>query len=212
MRITASGFFALFLLSGCDAQEKGTTEPTQDQVAEAFAEQIRVSELRHDVLDGTNRKGIPYLRDFLTLYPDAVIRYLSFANADFPSLSVTTTLHDRYTFDMRVPVRYSEDNLKIVGYEGPRCHLLEIESVTRRGDELGGTSGGGLQKQFGEEEWKALVESKGDFSALGYELKADRPVPGFDLVIKCLKTLGRQIPNQTELGGAGQAPTRPESK
>lgn len=194
------------------AQAQEANEATQEDVANALVEQIRISTLRHSALDAADRKKIPHLKDFLVLYPDSNIQYLSFADADFPSLSVTTTLHDRYKFNMRIPVTYSKDNRTIIGYGSPQCHLLEIESVDRRGDELGGTSGGDLQKHFGEEEWKALLEAKGDFSKLGYELKKDAPVPDFDLVIKHLKSLERRLPNPAEQAAPGQPATRPESK
>ena len=88
-------------------QAQETREPTQEEYNKALAEQLRISQLRHAALDAVDRSKIPFLKDFLTLYPDSVVRYLSFAGADFPSLSVTTTLHDRYEFNMRVPVKYS---------------------------------------------------------------------------------------------------------
>lgn len=195
MRITTVSFLALLLFSGC--------EPRQAQFDEAMEKQLRISKLRHKVLDGTRRADVPYLRDFLTLYPNGVVRYLSFGDSDFPGLSVTTTLHDRYKFNLRVPVRYSDDNLKIVGYGEPKCHLVEIGSVTPRDDGvggtvLGGTNGGDLQKHFGIREWEALVSSKGNFSVLAYELKTDKPVPNFDLVIQHLKSLERRNSNQAE--------------
>ena len=216
-RIVTTSFLTLFALSSCDTQEKPKVEPTQEQVAEAFAEQIRISKLRHGLLDAADRKKIPYLKDFLTLYPDSIVRYLSFADADFPSLSVNATLHGRYQFNLRVPVRYSEDSAKIMGYGEPRCHLLEIDSVTPRDDgaggtELQGTSGGDLQKHFGLKDWNKLVESKGDFSTLGFRLEVDKPVLNFDLVKKHLKSLERQIPNQAEQVSADQPATAPESK
>jgi hypothetical protein len=192
-------------------QAQEAREPTQEEYEKALADELRISTLRHAALDVADRAKIPHLKDFLTLYPDSVVRYLSFARADFPSLSVTTTLHDRYEFNMRVPVTYSEDSKTVVGYGSPLCHLLEIESVDRRGDELGGTSGGDLQKHFGEKEWKALLEAKGDFSTLGYELKKDAPVPDFDLVIKHLKSLERPLPKPAEQAGADQPATAPES-
>ena len=197
--------FIFFLLAApVFAQAQKANEPTQEEVAKAFAEHTRVSTLRHSALDAADREKVPHLKEFLVLFPNAIVRYLSFADADFPSLSITTTLHDRYEFNMRIPVTYSEDNQKILGYGSPRCHLLEIESVARRGDVLGGTSGGDLQKHFGEEEWKALVKSKGDFSVLGYELNKDAHVPDFELVTKHLKSLERQIPKPAEQDGGGK--------
>jgi hypothetical protein len=194
------------------AQAQEAREPTQEEYNKALAEQLRTSKLRHAALDAADGTKIPHLKDFLILFPGSAIQYLSFAGADFPSLSVTTTLYDRYEFNMRVPVTYSDDNMTIVGYGSPICHLLEIESVDRRGDELGGTSGGDLQKHFGEKEWKALLEAKGDFSTLGYELKKDAPVPHFDLVIKHLKSQERRIPKPAEQDGGEQPATRPESR
>lgn len=172
---------------------------------------------RFAVLDAVDRTKVPHLKEFLALYPEAVVRYLSFAGGDFPSLDVTTTLYGRYEFNMRIPVTYAADNRTIAGYGSPECHLLEIASVDRRGDgsggiELGGTSGGELQKHFGEKEWKALVAARGDFAKLGFELKKDAPVPDFDLVVKHLKSLERKLPKKAEQGGEGQsaAPARPE--
>lgn len=180
-------------------------EPTPEEFAKAMAEQVSVSKLRHATLDAVDRNKIPYLKDFIGLYPDSVVWYLSFAGADFPSLSVTATLYDRYEFNMRIPVRYSEDHRKVLGYGPPKCHLLEIESVDRRGDELGGRSGGDLQEHFGEEEWKSIVKSKGDFSVLGFELKKDAPVADFSLVIKHLKSLERKVDQGGEEGEGGAA-------
>jgi hypothetical protein len=187
-------------------QAQEAREPTQEEYNKALAEQLRISQLRHAALDAVDRSKIPFLKDFLTLYPDSVVRYLSFAGADFPSLSVTTTLHDRYEFNMRVPVQYSDDDSSIVGYGEPECHLMEVASVSPRDDgaggiEMGGTSGGDLQKHFGIKEWGALVESKGDFSVLGYEIKKGKPVPNFNLVIKHLKSLERRIANQEAESG-----------
>jgi hypothetical protein len=201
------------------AQAQEVREVTQEEYQKALAEQLRISTLRHAALDAADRTKITHLKDFLTIYPDSVVRYLSFAGADFPSLSVTTTLHDRYEFRMDVPVKYSDDHLRIVGYGEPECHLMEVASVSPRDDgkggiELGGTNGGNLQKHFGIKEWGALVESKGDFSVLGYEIEKGKPVPNFNLVIKHLKSLERRIANQKSEREAdtGQPATRLEAK
>ena len=66
------------------AQAQEAREPTQEEYNKALAEQLRISKLRHAALDAADRTKIPHLKDFLTIYPDAVVRYLSFAGADFP--------------------------------------------------------------------------------------------------------------------------------
>jgi hypothetical protein len=183
------------------AQAQEAKEPTQEEFNKALDEQVGISKLRHATLDAVDRTKIPNLNDFLSLYPDAVIQYLKVSGADFPSLSITTTLYDRYELRMDIPVKYSDDHLKVVGYGQPEWHLMEVASVSTRGDgaggiELGGTNGGDLQKHFGTKEWGALVESKGDFSVLGFKIEKGKPVPNFELVIKHLKSLERRIANQ----------------
>lgn len=193
--------FAIFsFLVSCKEEVKEQPpvekEVTQEEYNKLLAEQVKISILRHATLDSVDRKKIPYLKDFLTIYPKSIIRYLSFAETDFPGLSVNTTLHDRYQLNMRIPVKYSDDNTKILSYGLPICHLLEIKSVDPRedglgGTELGGTSGGDLQKHFGDKKWQALFKAHGDFSVLGYELKQGSPVNDFKLVIKHLESFER---------------------
>ncbi len=195
------------------AQEE--REPTQEDYNKALAKQLEISKLRHATLDAADRNKIPHLREFLALYPDSVVRYMSLTGANFPSLSVTTTLHDRYEFRMDVPVKYSDDHLEIVSYGEPACYLIEVAAVTPREDgaggiELGGTRGGDLQKDFGSKEWGALVESKGDFSVLGYEIKKGKPVPNFNLVIKHLRSFERRITNHEAEDDADQPATAPK--
>jgi hypothetical protein len=183
------------------AQAQEAKEPTQEEFNKALAEQLRISKLRHATLDAADRSQIPHMKDFLALYPDTVVQYLKVSGADFPSLSLSTTLHDRYEFRMDIPVKYSDDHLKIVSYGEPECHLMEVASVSTRDDgaggiELEGTTGGDLQKHFGLKEWEALVESKGDFSVLGFKVEKGKPVPNFELVIKHLKSSERRKENQ----------------
>ena len=183
------------------ARAQEAKEPTQEEFNKAVAEQLRISKLRHATLDAADRSQIPHMKDFLALYPDTVVQYLKISGADFPSLSVTTTLHDRYEFRMDIPVKYSDDHLKIVSYGEPQCHLMEVASVSTRDDGAGGialkgTTGGDLQKHFGINEWEALVESKGDFSVLGFKIEKGKPVPNFEFVIKHLKISERRKENQ----------------
>jgi hypothetical protein len=113
------------------AQAREGREPTQEEYQKALSEQIRISKLRQTTLDAVDRSQVPHIKDFLALYPDAVVRYLKVSGADFPSLSVTTTLHDRYEFRMDIPVKYSDDHLRIAGYGEPECHLMEVAHRAR---------------------------------------------------------------------------------
>jgi hypothetical protein len=190
-------FIILPLLVSCEnklAEQADEIEITQEEYNKLLAEQIKISSLRYATLDSEDRKMTPNLKDFLAIYPESIIRYLSFAETDFPGLSANTTLYDRYKLNMRIPVRYSDDHTKVLSYGLPICYLLEIRSVDSRDDGLGGTelggySGGDLQKHFGDAEWQKLFKANGDFSVLGYELKQDKPVKNFKLVIQDLKNL-----------------------
>ena len=202
--------FPLLLLTMAPAlaQSQKTAELTPEQMlqalaAQGFAKELRISQLRHAALDAVDRKKVPYLKEFLELYPNAVVRYLSLANAEFPSLCATTTLHDRYEFEIRIPVHYSPDNRAVTGYGTPEFDLLEIESVTTRDGLLAGTSYGDFQKHFGEGKWEKLVASKGDFAALGWVLKKDAPVKHFDAVIAHQKSLERTISSPLEKKPSG---------
>lgn len=180
------------------AQDQKQREITQEEYLKLMAKQAAMSKLRYATLDAVDRKKVPYLKDFLALYPDAIVSYLSFARSDFPGLSVTATLHNRYKFNLRIPIKYSADNTEIINYGSPVCHLIEIKSVQPRDDgrggiELGGTMGGDLQKHFGAKELQKVIESKGDFSVLGFKLREKAPVKNFDLVIKSLKQRERII-------------------
>ncbi|MDX1679325.1 MAG: hypothetical protein R3242_01225 [Akkermansiaceae bacterium] len=176
----------LLLLPSC---KKGLVERAEDEFEQ--------SELRHETLDALDRTTVPYLGDFLRLYPKATVRYLSFGDAEFPSFSATTTLYDRYEFNLRIPVFYSEDNKAVTGFGEPLLHFMEVRSVTEQ-DGVVTKNAGELQKSFSETEWEALVAADGDFSELGLELIEDRPVPNFDLVKDLLRKTERVIPNTGE--------------
>ena len=180
-----------------EAKEPTQKELTQEEYNKLLAEQVKISSFRYATLDSEDRKKTPHLKEFLAIYPESIIKYLSFAETDFPGLSVNTTLYDRYKLNMRIPVKYSEDHTKVLSYGLPICYLLEIRSVDSRDDGLGGTelggySGGDLQKHFGDTEWQTLFKANGDFTVLGYELKQDKPVKNFKFIIQDLKSSERK--------------------
>jgi hypothetical protein len=65
----------------------------------------------------------------------------------------------------------------------PRFYLWEIESLTREKDEIVGATIAD-QWVFDETKWRKLIESKGDWSAIGVPVKKESPLPGFAEYVK----------------------------
>jgi hypothetical protein len=149
------------------------------------------NEIRFATLDAVDRSKIPHVREFLALYPQATVRYLDFAETEFPGLSLDAMLYDRYVLNLRLPVDYSADSRAIVKYGDPQFLLTEISSVTELAGRLHETMYGSLQLHFGAVEWAKVVAAKGDLSVLGQPLEKGKPVKDFALVRKSYDELKR---------------------
>ena len=156
----------------------------QQQEAERY-------EIRFATLDAVERSKIPHVGEFLALYPNATMRYLDFAETEFPGLSLDAMLHDRYVLNLRLPVDYSADGRAIVKYGDPQLSLMEITGVTELAGRLHETTYGSLQLYFGAFEWAKVVAAKGDLSVLGQPLEKGKPVKDFALVRKSYDELKR---------------------
>src|SRR5437660_1287689 len=128
------------------------------------------------------KKTIPYAREFNELFPKAWNFYSYYTGeARTPVWNSMVGLYGRYTLTMRVDVSFDKSRKKVVSYGKPKFQLLEVEEIEPlpqgRAEIHLRTEG---QRDFGEEEWKKLVEAKGDFEAIGITLIKDKPVKGFD--------------------------------
>ena len=160
---------AFFLTAGCDP----------------WGAQSAKNQKRFDALDKVDRNAIPVGSEFIRLFPDATIRYLDFSGSDFPGLSYDTTLFQRYTLNLLIPVFYSKEDAEdcsVSGFGSPVFHVLEVRKVVPRDGRVGEVRYGDQQFQFGQDEWNKLIAAGGDFTAIGHPLKKDQPVEGFDLI------------------------------
>ena len=141
--------------------------------------------LTTDPHDQTVRHGvsvIPYTAEIETMFPgaevDHFITYFGFSEKPVPWNSVAYW-KDRYVFIFQVDVKVDYANNTIAGIVGtPRFRLWEIASVSI----ISSSSVDARMSNdydISESEWRKLVTSKGDFSAIGITLKTNSPVSGF---------------------------------
>jgi|GEM_PF-1878552 len=121
------------------------------------------------------RPSAPYVSDFVRLFPAAQVNYRYFTGTGEPGFNVSVDLYERYEIGMQLPVRFDSSRRNVVGYGEPRFHIGEASSV--KGRETWYKPPGG--RSFGSEEWKKIVDSGGDFGAIGYAMITNQPVAGF---------------------------------
>jgi hypothetical protein len=131
-------------------------------------------------------KTIEAAGQFLKLYPDAECHFSYYTGQYGPPTWVGTTgLYGRYILQMQVVVTFSSSGRKVKSFGEPKCYLTEVKDVTIQEDGRVAYNAGATQVQFGPQEWKTLVENRGDLSSLGVTIVKDQPIPDFD---KCWRS------------------------
>jgi hypothetical protein len=120
------------------------------------------------------RPTAPYVSDFVRLFPNAELKYTDLSGG--LGFDLTVDLYQHYELGLQLPVRFDFARSNVIGYAEPRFHLYEIARQEGRGRSY--NPAGGLD--FGSAEWKKIVESGGDFGAIGYVMKTNQPVKGFE--------------------------------
>jgi hypothetical protein len=126
--------------------------------------------------------GQLYPGQFNRLFPQAdnVISYYS-GEAGQPRWTSSVGEFGRYVFRMTVLVDFDAARTNIVSTGKPSFYLYEILSI--------GTTPNGrpylninqlTKDPLSSSSWRHLLESKGDFSVLGFSLKTNAPVSGFE--------------------------------
>ena len=86
----------------------------------------------------------------------------------------------RYELALQVDVEIDyEKNLVKTNTSPPKFYLSEVESLIRKPNRPVGAK---IAHEWilDEAKWKKLVQSKGDWSAIGIPVKTNSPIPGFD--------------------------------
>jgi hypothetical protein len=119
---------------------------------------------------------IDIAKDFEALFPDSehFITYYTGTKGD-PIWNSKVGLHGRYVLTVRFRIGFDESRTHPVREQDPVFHLVELANISKNG--YGYTD---RHFEFGLKEWNLLMESSGDFNVIGYPMKKDKPLDGFD--------------------------------
>lgn len=138
----------------------------------------------YDLAIAGGKKSIPIVTEFHRLFADSVssISYYTGEYGD-PEWNSKAGLYERYILTMQLKIELDDTRTRIIKFEEPRFHLVEIESVSHQPNGTTGIKYGARQVRFSIAEWQKLVENDGDFSSIGVTLEKDKPVSGFSKVL-----------------------------
>jgi hypothetical protein len=124
------------------------------------------------------RSSAPYVSEFLRLFPKAEVRYRSFTGG--LGFDINVDLYERYEFTMQLPAVFDSSRSKVIDYGEPRFTLWEAATVKQNKSGIAETTLNPTgERRFGSVEWRKIVETGGDFGAIGYTLITNKPVQGF---------------------------------
>jgi hypothetical protein len=171
--------YTSFVIVGYGASPTRTeaSNPTPKQVTEYWTLLLQESEKgkeRFKALDHA-RTSAPCLQDFLRLFPEAEVNYSYWGGSSEPGYVAEVDLHGRYEFELRLPVRFDSSRRSIIGCGEPTFCLRELAMQAGRERSYNQAS----DRQFGTAEWRKIVESGGNFQAIGYSMVTDQPAPGY---------------------------------
>jgi hypothetical protein len=123
----------------------------------------------------------PNVRSFDALFPNGE-HFISYFTglAGQPLWNSKAGLYGRYVLTMQFDVALDRKAGTLTASGQPEFHLVEVESITALPDGRAEIRYGPTQEQFGPVEWRKLVESGGDLSVLGIDVKKEQPVAGFE--------------------------------
>ncbi len=141
-------------------------------------------------------RSIPYVKEFLALYPDATVKTCYPASVEYTAetekdvnetfyLCVTVGLHNRYVLTMGIRFKMSADQKTVTSFKEPYFHMQEVKSITVT--PIAGLPGGqahidftSFLAEFEYDKFKILKAHKGDLSTIGVTVRKDAPVKNFD--------------------------------
>ncbi|MBL9138909.1 MAG: M56 family metallopeptidase [Verrucomicrobiales bacterium] len=89
-------------------------------------------------------------------------------------------LHDRYLFSASVDLTVDTNTQNVTGSGTPSLHIVEMALISPFTDgTVGFASYPTNEIQITTDGWRQLVESKGNFDTLGYQMTTNRPVAHF---------------------------------
>jgi len=81
-----------------------------------------------------------------------------------------------------VPLTVDTNTMTVVSSGPPVVYVSEISRIIAPPDGGGYATFSTNQIQLRADEWRKLVDSRGDFSAVGYTMTTNQPLPHFDRI------------------------------
>ncbi len=155
----------------------GQSASDQAKYAQSLREAVEKGNDSFTALDAA-RSSVPYVSEFLRLFPKAEVRYRSFTGG--LGFDVSVDLYERYELTMQLPAAFDSSRSKVIDYGEPRFTLWEAASVKRNKSGIAETTlNPAGERRFGSADWRKIVEAGGDFGAIGYAMLTNQPVQGF---------------------------------
>lgn len=133
----------------------------------------------YDLAIQSGIRGQSCLGQFNRLFPGSV-NIISYHDGVIGPTSWTSSigLHGRYVFKMHVPIDI-KNRTNAVPSGAPTFYLYEFAQITF---ESNGQTSIQIrdQKKFSNEIWAQIVAANGDFNSLGWSLKTNNAVDGFE--------------------------------
>jgi hypothetical protein len=118
------------------------------------------------------------LNEYLAIFTNGAVTY-TIADSNGWSYLASAGLYNRYELNLHLATEWDASGSNITGFLAPRFYLYEVESVVTNEGQLHTSYDPSGALKFGSNEWQKLRDSRGDFLALGYKMKTNKPVAGF---------------------------------
>lgn len=135
--------------------------------------------------------SVPCIKQFKELFPGAKtwigfpasVRYTPETEKEVMEtvyLFAETGVYHRYVLWMCVPLKLTKNRRHIASFKEPGFTMQEVEVVFVSKDDQASINFSPFLAEFNYQQFKALKEQHGDFSATGISLITDRPIKNFD--------------------------------
>jgi hypothetical protein len=143
--------------------------------------------MNYDAVVATALECIPAVREFGELFPNAEHTLVK-AKRDLESDGWQIVyewisrgnMHDRYMVWLVVAIDIGRDD-NLSELERPHVYVVEIEKTEGGSEDDNRRSWEFRLAEFEDGDWEQLVQSDGDFGAIGLELRPDAPLEQFSL-------------------------------
>ncbi len=156
--------------------------------------------MSYDSVIASALRDLAFAREFQGLFPNAEHTIVE-AKRDFhpdgwrpvSEWISRASLHDRYAVWLAAAIEIAADGT-VSTLEEPQLYVIAVEKVEGSKNEKGGAAWELAFCEFEQGDWERLVENRGDFAAIGFEMTVDAPVDGFARYWHDTSPIGHPIP------------------